>query len=658
MTDIKIKFADGEEIIYENAPSSVTADEVIARAQNEFPSKQISSVEKLKTTEAPIAPVAAKDPLMANGRVPTVNEMIAPALDKLSGGEVVAGDDFLRQLGLFGRYAAGAATAIPEMVSDPFSNIVNAMAGREVMTPIAKTRQRVLEAINAPKPQTQQERVIGDITQAGLSLAAPAGIAQKVEAVPQALKSLLLEAPIVQSASAIAAPSLASTAREYGDVGEAGQIGLGLIGSIGAGGVTGGAPKLAQSVSNIVKPFTEAGREVVAGNVLRQLSRDSEQAIEAGLAYKPSIPGYSPTTAQATRDVGLIGAETTIRGLDQTGKFGKQISDANKARMVILDRMAKDKDDLVSAIAKRDQVSAPLREQAFANSKVSPEVFQNAITLTVNKKIDSILASPAGKRSSVMSVMNDAKSDIARAESPAELYEIRKDLRMAAQGLLDKAERRGPNAGAYKASKKELEQVIRSVDDLLESSAPGYKEYLRKYAQSSRGIERLEAAQDFRGKVLTTTPDPSNVGEYLISQPKFTTAIRNAQKDTNLSKTQLSVLEKVSKDLDDGVLNRAVKVPGSDTFKNLSTANIIGGIIGKQIYGEVSPGLSKLVAPMNWLYNGTDDAIRELLVDAMLDPKLASRLMSTAKTTTLEPLSNELKRKALSLGYGAAFGLE
>ena len=76
---------------------------------------------------------------------------------------------------------------------------------------------------------------------------------------------------------------------------------------------------------------------------------------------------------------------------------------------------------------------------------------------------------------------------------------------------------KGPNSGAYKAAKNELEQVIRSVDDAINSAAPGYKDYLKKYSTSSRGIERLEAAQEFRGKVLSTTPDPSRVGDFLIS---------------------------------------------------------------------------------------------------------------------------------------------
>jgi phosphatidate cytidylyltransferase len=84
---------------------------------------------------------------------------------------------------------------------------------------------------------------------------------------------------------------------------------------------------------------------------------------------------------------------------------------------------------------------------------------------------------------------------------------------------------------------------------------------------------------------------------------------------------------------------------------------VIGGIIGKQTFGDMPAVLNKVAAPLNWLYNGTDDQIRELLVDAMLDPKLAFKLMSKASTTNVEPLSRELQRKAIAAGYGATFGL-
>ena len=417
------------------------------------------------------------------------------------------------------------------------------------------------------------------------------------------------------------------------------------------GGATGLAPAATRAVKESVRPFTQAGREAITGNVLRSLATDAEQAIESGARYTPPIPGYQPTTAQATRDVGLISAETPIRALDVTGRFGTQIGEANQARMAILDRLAKDKSAVEQAITKRTEVTQPLREQAFAQSVVSPEQFQTVVASNVNKTIDDILASDVGARGTVKKTMNWAKEQLAEGTTPERLYEVRKDLRDAAQGLLDR------EGAAYSLAKGQLEQVIKSVDNTIEEAAPGYKAYLDKFAKSSRGIERLEAAQEFRGKVLSTTPDPSRIGDFLISQPSFTRAIRAAEKDTKLSKPQLAALTRVAQDLDSGVLARAVKVPGSDTFKNISTANIIGGIIGKQMFGDVPPAMQKVGAPLNWLYNGTDDAIRELLVDAMLDPKLASRLMTKASMVTVEPLSKELQRKAISLGYGATFGL-
>ena len=575
----------------------------------------------------------------------------APKAEQMQLGSV---SDFGRQLGLTGRAAVTGALSIPTMGADALTGLINLLAGRQVMQPTSQALQGLMTQAGVPSPQTPQERVVQDVTSAGFGVAGPASLARNM---PSAVQEFFTKSLGTQGAAATAG-ALASGAARESDVGPVGQTVGALMGSIGAGGAVGAAPVLARTTKEVVRPFTQAGREVITGNVLRGLATDAEQAIKAGEAFVPKVGGYTPTTAQATRDIGLISAETPIRGLDVTGgRFGVQTAEANQARMAVLNRLAKDEDVLQAALKKRDEVTAPLREQAFANSTVDPDTFQSGVALTVNKTIDDILNSPVGKRQTVMSVLNDAKDDIARASTPAELYEIRKDLRAAAQGLLDKSAKNGPTSGAYRAAKPQLESVIRAVDDAIEAGATGYKDYLRKYAASSKGIERLEAAQEFKNKVLSTTPDPSRVNDYLISQPKFLNAIRSAEKETKLSNTQLAVLRKVAEDLDSGVLPRATKPAGSDTFKNMSTANVIGGMIGKQMFGDVPLALQKVTAPMNWLYNGTDDAIRELLVDAMLDPKLAANLMKKASVMTVEPLNRELQRKALALGYGAAFGL-
>jgi hypothetical protein len=568
--------------------------------------------------------------------------------------QIGSAKDLGRQLGLTGRAALTGALSLPTIGADALTGLINILAGRQVMQPSSKGLQDLMTRIGVPTPQTPQERIVQDVTSAGFGVAAPAAVAKYLPVPAQDFFTKSLE---TQGAAA-AGGALASGAARESDVGPLGLALGALAGATTAGGMVGSAPVLARTTREIVRPFTEAGREVITGNVLRNLASDAEQAIKSAATYVPKVGGYTPTTAQATRDLGLINAETAIKGLDVTkGRFATQALEANQAQMAILNRLAKDDDVLKAAYKKRDEVADPLRENAFANSTVTPEMFQSGVALTVNKTIDDILSSPVGKRQTTISVMKDAKDDIARATTPAELYEIRKDLRIAAQGLLDKSDRGGPTAGAYKAAKEPLSQVIRAVDDAIEAGASGYKDYLAKYAASSRGIERLEAAQQFKGKVLSTTPDPSRINDYLISQPAFTRAIRAAEKETDLSPTQLAVLKRVAEDLDSGVLPRATKVAGSDTFKNMSTANVIGGMIGKQMFGDVPLALQKASAPMNWLYNGTDDAIRELLVNAMLDPKLAATLMKKASVTTVEPLSKELQRKALQLGYGATFGL-
>jgi hypothetical protein len=558
----------------------------------------------------------------------------------------------MRQLGLTARAGVTGVTAIPAIAGDALNQLVRMITGANV-PPVSQSIQGLLTRAGLPEPETKQERVVQDISSALAGVGGTSALARVLAPSPQAVAPIT-ESLGLQATGAIGGTTAASLGREEG-VGPLGQLGLAALGgtiapgSLGVTAQTGG-----RTAVQAVKPFTETGRQVIAGQVLRELATDPRAAIRAAEQYTPSVPGYTPTTAQATRDIGLISAETPFRAMDVSGRFVGQASQANQARMAILDRMAKDESALANAIAKREQTTAPLREQAFASSTVDPQTFQSAIALNVNQTIDNVLASPAGKRGTVDKTMQWAKAQVSRASTPQELYEVRKDLRDAAQGLLDK------EGAAYSLAKKQLETVIRSVDEVIDSAAPGYRDYLKKYSTASRGIESLEAAQTVRSKVLSTTPDPSRVGDYLISQPAFTRAIRaiKAGPDTGLSKTQIAVLERVGKDLDEGVLQRAAKVPGSDTFKNLSTANIVGGIIGRQITGEGSAALQKIASPLNWLYNGTDDKIRELLVEAMLDPKLAADLMKKASVMRVEPISRELQKKAINMGYGSIFGLE
>lgn len=582
-----------------------------------------------------------------------------------------------RQSGIAARMPVAAGANLLGIVGDPLNYLVNLISGSKLKT-IGGATENLMTQAGLPEPRDGLERNLYDVGTATISAAAPGTFAtqlarQSTKVAPQiaqqtarleptfaaqapaAATRMFTETPNLQAAGAFGGAAASQLAAQAG-LGPAGQTISGLVGGVVAPTAAG---KSAVGVRDVVRPFTQEGRDVITGQVLRKLSSDPEAAIARADQFTARVPGYQPTTAQATRDVGLISAEPAIRAMDTSGRFIAQQSAANQARMKILDRMAKDKESLAAAQAKRDAVTDPLRESAFARATVTPETFQSGVVLTANKKIDDILNSPVGRRQTVIDVMRDARADIARARTPAELYEIRKDLRLAERGLLSKSDKGGPSADAYKAARPQLNEVIRAVDDAIEAAAPGYRDYLNKYAKASKGISSMEEAQNFRAKVLGVTPDPMS-SEYMISQPSFTRAIRSLDKGDfkDLSATQVATLKRISRDLDDGVLNRAGKMPGSDTFKNLSTANFIGGIVGKQVFGEMNPALQSKINPFNWMYNGSDDMIRDLLVEAMLDPKLAAQLMAKASVIRMEPLSQELQRKAISLGYGSAFGLE
>jgi hypothetical protein len=570
-----------------------------------------------------------------------------------------------RQLGLTARAGITGVASLPLLAGDALNNLYNLISqGVEKGTgytlgqlPMAsQSAQQLMTQAGLPEPRGKQERVVQDIASSMAGVGGAAKLAQTLA--PTAVGTRMLSENIpIQIAGALGGAGASSLGREEG-VGMLGQLGLGAAGGILAPASVGTTAQIAaRGAKEIVRPFTQSGREAITGNVLRQLSDSPESAIARMEGYVPPVIGYTPTTAQASRDIGLISAEQGIRGLDVEGMFAKQASEANKARTVILDRIAKDKDTIANVITKRDDLTRPIRERAFANSVATPEQFQSGITLIAEKKINDILQTPAGKRDSVISAMESARADIRRAQTPQELYEIRKDLRAAEQGLLDKSDKGGASASAFKAARNELNQVIRAVDDTIEAAAPEYKDYLKKYSVISREIDRMNELQGFKSKVTSTIPDPINDDLFMLSQAGFAKAVRNLPKDTAIPKGQRIALEKISKDLDEGVLGRATKPAGSDTFKNMSTANLIGGIIGKQMFGEIPQVMQKVAAPMNWLFNGSDDQIRTLLVEAMLDPKLASKLMSKASVVTVEPLSKELQRKAINLGYGAAFGL-
>ncbi|NDB69149.1 MAG: hypothetical protein EB015_14285, partial [Methylocystaceae bacterium] len=524
-------------------------------------------------------------------------------------------DQLLRQIGLTARAVGpvgvgalgGAALAGPpgaavgalgvglgQMVGDPLVGLYNRAMGTNVPTP-SQSMESLMTKVGLPEPATPTERVVQDITRSGASATGfargagqmgatmlagrqmagqPAGIS------PEILK-LLAQYPAQQVSGAALAGGAGGMLRE-GDVGTAGQ----MAGSLAAGMVAPGGPKLpltqriVAAPKTLVQPFTEEGRQVMIGSVLNKLATNP-QAAQARLAEAaPLVPGVRPTTAAAAFDPGLAAAETSIRGLDVAGsQFGQRLSENQQALLDAYRRLSGGPGSLPYAEAKRASVTGPMRTDAF---DMRAPVTVDAI----EAKIQSTLSDPAKQRTQVISAMQEVRNLIKARTAPdgtidpVALYSVRKDIGDIMSGKLQ-----GEKAN-LRLARGELADLMPVIDNVIESGAPGFNAYMSKYAKMSKPIDQMRLLQDIEARVTTGQPNVVT-GEPVLAagQLRRQLATRAEEIGADLSAPAQRRLDNIITEINRGMAATApgVKVPGSDTFKNMSMGNLIGKIFSESL---------------------------------------------------------------------------
>jgi hypothetical protein len=568
-------------------------------------------------------------------------------------------EDLTRQAGLSVRPMAQSvltAGGMLPLVVDPAVNFFNLAAGTNLPT-MTQAVPRTLSAIGLPEPQTAQERVVQDMATAGYGVGTAANLAQKALPMAQSQTAqnflkMLATNPTAQASAATAATLASGALREGGAPPSMQLSGAMLAGMVAPGGPTLSTTQraLAAPVS-LVQPFTQAGRETIIGNLLNRLSTSPERAQQNLSRAEPLVPGVQPTTAATAIDPGLAAAETAIRALDQSGAFATRLSANQQALLDAYRRISGKPGSVPLAEAKRTAVTAPMREAAFEGVTVNPDTFQSGIKLVVNQAINNVMTSPVGVRQDVETAMKFAADRVARAKSPMELYEIRKDLAGAAQG---KYNQENPS---LRLASGQLKQVIAAVDDVIEASAPGFKAYMDKYSKMSGPIDQMKMLQEIERMVTTGQPNLMT-GEPVLAAGSLRRQLANKadELDLKLSVPAQTRLDNIIDEINRGMAATApgVRAPGSDTFKNMSMGNLIGRVFSESMATNTT--LRTMTRPLDFLYKLPDEQIQQLLVQAMLDPKMAAMMMAKANITKVEPLAKSLREKAIQLGYGTTIG--
>jgi len=568
-------------------------------------------------------------------------------------------DEMMRQAGLATRPMVQSAMTVGglvPMVVDPLVNLFNLATGTKLPTSTQAAQYNV-NRMGFPQPETAQERVVQDIASAGYGTA---GVARAAGEVAPRLPGMLSEAakffaqsPQAQSAAGVSAATAGGALREGGASPYAQMGGALMAGMVAPGGPTLSTTQRALSVPGaMLKPFTEEGRQVIVGNVLNKIATKPEQAMRNMEMSAPLVPGVRPTAAGTARDPGLAGAETAIRGLDTGGNlFGQQINANQEAILNAFRQISGKPGSIPYAEAKRETITGPMREAAFANK-------QAVDVQPVISAIEGIMSNPATQRKTVDDAMVYVQGLLAKRVNPEtgtidpmSLYSVRKDITDAMSGKLS------GDLSNLRLAKGQLADLLPVIDRTIDAGAPGFRAYMDKYAKSSQGIDQMRLLQGIEAKVTTGLPNLST-GNPVLAASALRRQLAAAQDElgTKLSPSAQSKLDNIINEINRGMAatSPGIKPPGSDTFKNMSMGNLIGKIFSESMASNTT--LRTMSRPLDFLYKLPDEQIQQLLVQAMLDPKLAAMMMAKANIMRVEPLATSLRQKAQQLGFGTLIG--
>lgn len=571
-------------------------------------------------------------------------------------GQRTTGESLGRGAGLGARATIKGVMGLPMFALDAgiaLGNLVNrgtnalGLTDAAQMPSASELNDRLLTKIGLPEPETAGERIASDVQAAATGGGSLAAVADKLKAFGPEVQRRVLEVlsrePGLQAAAGATAGGAAGATREAGG-GPVAQMAASLAGGLAVPAAASAASQsaclVAGGATQLHKPFIQSGREAIVGATLRRLANDPDAAASAMAAGGDEIvSGSRPTTAQSARDLGLLQAERALASVDP--RFAARQSANNAARNAALDSVAGTADDLKAATAARDAQGKELYGEAFGQPLRPDAPLDPLLALTKRPAFQSAIK----RAQQIAAESGDEKLDILL--DPKGLHYIK----MALDDQLDTA----AQTGIGKAQKRAISQTRSDFLQWLEDASPAYAKAKSAYAEASQPVNQMEIGQKIQK--MTRLPGPDVTGEPIISQAKWQSVVTNNidALGKKLSPEHVKTLRAIGEDLDRGALSQSAgKAAGSNTFQNLSTANVIGAAVGDRVANSAIA--QTLTRPLQWLYKLPEAEVRDLLTEAMLDPKLAQALMSRGTPANVYFVAAALKDKARAIGIGAAGG--
>lgn len=437
-----------------------------------------------------------------------------------------------------------------------------------------------------------------------------------------------------------------------------------------AGGMAGQAiPRVFSAAKAAAEPLTEKGRAAIIGRVMNRAAGDNAGAVTQRLnSAAPLVPGSMPTAAEVAESGGIAALQRAMSAADPEAYTHRGMEQAS-ARINALRGIAGDDGQREMFKASRDTAAKQLYNDAY---KAGIDLRRDAATgQFLNKsqqagrkgEINKLMSAPAmqeaAKRARVL-----MSNELEKVGDPAGSVKGLDYTRRALSDMIGEAEKGSNQERVLTALKSRL-------DTTLDTISPKYAEARATFAEMSKPVNQMDVGRNLLEKLQPALVDHGALAKE--TGAKFAQALRDeggrvVKESTGMRRgledvmtpEQLSTIQSVAKDLARKAnaqdLGRGV---GSNTFQNFAMDNLAqqGGMPSavRSTLGAI-PGLSPTMTLLskgagalgNMAYKNSDEAMRQAMAKALLDPKASAALMESAgKPSALVKMLQKLPQDKL-----------
>ena len=417
--------------------------------------------------------------------------------------------------------------------------------------------------------------------------------------------------------------------------------------------------------------------EKKAADVIRKTASDlptAERDIKAAANAQPLVKGGRQTTAAQTTDEGMLGLEKTVRNFPGASeRAGREIAaPSNVARSNVVGALAGDAEKLEALKGARQANANKLYRSADTAQVNVDKSFKDLMERDSMKKAVAqarVLAKEAGDplkpgdlmKSSVAPKPGQGSKLVDQfgkpiGEAPS------KNLQVSGKGLhyikmaLDQQLERTPTNSITNTQRRLISNTRDAFMKWTEDRIPAYKTAREQFLKDSRPINRMELMQKIQAKATSNATDAA--GNKIITRNGYQNAIKQYRKDLErtLTPVQLKHVDRIAKDLDlaEKVNSPQIRPAGSETIRHANAqetpATILGKLTGGTGAAAAATSLVSKFPGFRWLSNVPPERVREILIDAMLDPKAAEQLLAKTTPQNMARLSDTLQGIANELG--------